>query len=181
MGQDGAGEDDVLLEADGDDEEGQALGQEHHGDGDAQLGGDDEAEEEGEDGGDEDASAEPEVGAHAAHGQEERDEGQVHGQVAEHHDDDVEGVGVLEQVEELDPGVVQPAGEAAAGVGAGGLHDPHLLLAGAVLRLARLLAGDVVGDLLGGGQELGGVGVGDGEGEGAVLGVGGQRVGGGGQ
>ncbi len=171
--QDGAGQDDVLLEADSDDQKRQALGEQDHGDGNAELGGDEQAEEEGKGRREKDAGGEPKVGAHAAHREEERDEGEVHRDVAEGHDDNVERLGVLEQVDKLNPAVADPAGDAAPGLSPGSLHDPHLLLA-AVLGLAGLLRGDIVGDLLGNREELGGLVIGHGEGEGAVLGVGGK-------
>ncbi|TKW49720.1 hypothetical protein CTA1_150 [Colletotrichum tanaceti] len=178
VGEHGAGQDDVLLETNGDDEKGQALREQDHGNRDAELGGDEKTKEEGKDGGKEDVGEEPEVGAHAAHGEEQGDKGQVHGQIAKHHDEDVEGFGVLEKVEELGPAVASPLDEAVASVDLGGLHDPLLLLL-AVGGLDLVAGG--IGNLLGDGKKLGGLGVGDGEGEGAVLGVARQGVGGGGQ
>ncbi|GKT97124.1 hypothetical protein Ct61P_14974 [Colletotrichum tofieldiae] len=168
VGKNGARQNNVLLEANGHDQEWQALGKQDHGDWHTELGGDEQAEQEGEDGGKEDVGEEPEVGAHAAHGKEQGDKRQVHRQVAEHHDEDVESLGVLEEVKELGPAVASPLDQAVAGVHLGGLHDPHLLLL--AMRGLDLVAGGIR-NLLGNRQKLGGLGIGDGEGESAVLGV----------
>lgn len=173
---DSAGEDNVLLEANGDNKERQALGQENDADGNAELGSDGQAEEEGKDRREEGADAEPELGAHAAHRQEERDKGQVHGNVAQQHDDNIQGLGVLEKIKELGPSVAGPLDNGVAGVDLGGLHDPSLLLAAVGgLDLLRVF----VGDLLGSGEEVGAFEVGQGVGENAVLGVGREGVRGG--
>ncbi len=171
VGEDGASEHDVLLEPDGHDQERQAFGEQNHGDWNAKLSGDEEAEKEGEDGREEDARGEPKVGAHAAHGEEEGHEGEMHRNVAQSHDDDVESLGILEEVDKLDPGVANPSREAAPRLRSGSLHDPHLLLP-PMLRLSRLLQRDIVGNFLGDGEEFGSLAVRDREGQGAVLRVG---------
>ena len=171
MRQNSASQNNVLLKTNGNDQEGQTLREQNHGNGNSELGGDMETEEEREDGREDDAGSEPEVGSHAAHREEERNEGEVHRDVAQGHDDDIKGLSVPEEISELNPGVLNPLHDAAASLDAGSLHDPHLLLVSA-LGLDGLLRGDGIRDFLGVCQELGSLAVREGEGERAVLGVG---------
>ncbi|KAI6760602.1 hypothetical protein HG530_009462 [Fusarium avenaceum] len=173
VGHDSAGQDNVLLEADGDDEERKTLGEKDNTDRNTELGGDQKTKEEGENRGEQSADAEPELGTHLAHREEEGHEGQVHGNVAQEHDNNVEGLGVLEEVNELSPGVAEPLDHTVLSVDLGSLHDPCLLLA-TVLGLS--LDGILVGDLLGSSEKFGTLSVGKRVGEDGVLGVGGERV-----
>ncbi|KAI6747977.1 hypothetical protein HG531_008519 [Fusarium graminearum] len=149
------------------------LGQKDNADGNTELGGDDETKEEGKDGREQRADTEPELGSQLSHGEKEGDKGQVHGNVTEEHNDNVESLGVLEEVEELSPGIVGPLDNAVLGVDLGSLHDPCLLLT-AVLCLS--LDGILAGNLLGSSKELGTLSIRKRVGEDAILRIGGERV-----
>lgn len=93
--EDGLGQNDGLLKSNSDNQEGQSFGKKDDVDWNAQLHGDNQTEEQGESRGEKDAGSKPKVGAHAAHREEKRNESEMHGEVAQSHDDDIQSFGIL--------------------------------------------------------------------------------------
>lgn len=92
-----AGEQERLVESDGDDQEGQRFGKLNQVDGDVQEVCREEGEEEAEYGGYEGGAWQPERASHLAHVQEKSHKRQMHQDIAEHDDKDVGAVGILGQ------------------------------------------------------------------------------------
>lgn len=130
MGEDGAGESEGLVKANGADEKGQGFREGDRVDGDAESHSKGESEEQGEDGAGQNSQREPEIGAECARTGDEEEKGDVHEDVAGEDEQNVERVGLLsEPPETLDEGagsIGDPGGGAHALDGDMGPCDAEL-------------------------------------------------------